>query len=241
MPRSAWTAVSSSRTCSTTADDWNGCAACSTTAGRGRCSAPVIWSREMKPCCGHQRQDLVSAAQDGSGVVRGGRVVAGRLRNARQQRRLVGIIGSERGERPAEIVFRRPRKSVLPVAHVHEAGIAGENLFLRTTLRSEPLAHLFFDPQRQPDLFALPEHHVRVPRANHRRQGARQDARAPELVAVFLGRLVLEKHTAHELLRDRRAALREDRPAAHVVPPSSRRQSHPPGAQLSPCRARAEC
>ena len=160
----------------------------------------------------------------------GRRVVARRLGDAGQQRRLVRVIGGERGEGPAEVVFRRPRKSVLPVAHVHEAGVAGEDLFLRAALRPELLAHLLLEPQRQPDLFALAEHHVDVPRANHRRQGARQQADVPKLIAVFLRRLMLEKDAPHELLRDRRAALREDRPAAHVVAPSSREQPHGPCA-----------
>jgi hypothetical protein len=84
---------------------------------------------------GHQREDLVSAEQDRSPCLRIRRVVTRRFRNARQERRLVGVIGCERGERPAEIVFCRPRKSVLPVAHVHETGIAGEDLFLGAPLR----------------------------------------------------------------------------------------------------------
>ena len=68
----------------------------------------------------------------------------------------------------------------------------------------------------------------RAPITDDRR--ASQQARAPKLVAVFLRRLALEKHAAHELLRDRRAALRENRAAAHVVaaPAVASRVTHAP-------------
>jgi hypothetical protein len=179
---------------------------------------------------GHQRKRLVAAAENGGVVARRGCVVARRFRDARQHGRFVGIIGRERRERPAEIVLRRTGKAVLSVAHVDEAGVAGEDLFLREAFRSERLAHASFEPQREPDLFELPEHHVGVARANHSGQRASHETGVPELVAVLLRRLALQKHTPHELLRERGSALREDRAAAGVVAAASRGQPRPPRA-----------
>jgi hypothetical protein len=45
----------------------------------------------------------------------------------------------------------------------------------------------------------------------------------PELVAVFLGRLVLEKHAAHELLGDRRVCCIQKKNASNCIG----RQSQP--------------
>src|SRR4029450_11518631 len=94
--------------------------------------------------------------------------------------------------------------------------------------RSELLAHLVFDPQREPKLLALPQHHVDVPRADHHRQDARQDPLVPESITVFLRRLSQEKYATHELLGDGGPTLREDRGTGHVIPPSARRQPRSP-------------
>src|SRR4029450_3364030 len=171
-----------------------------------------------------------SAAEDRTDRLRRGRVVTRRLRNAGQQRGLVGIIGSKSGQRPTEIVFRCPRKSVLTIAHVDEARIPGEDFFFRAAFRYELLAHLVLDPQREPTLFALPQPHVDVPRADPRRQDARQDPCVSEPITVLLRRLSQEKHAPHELLGDGGPTLREDRAAGHVVPPSTRRQPCAPRA-----------
>ena len=159
-------------------------------------------------------------------LFRTGRVVKRRLCDACEQCCLVSIIHGERGERPTKIVFRRRRKSVLTVSHVDETGVSGQNFFLSAAFRTETLLHLVFDPQRQSNLLQLPNQHVDASRADHVRQRAGQEHAVPELVAVFFSRHVLEnrqvfeKMTPHELLGDRRSAMREDRRTIHLVLPS---------------------
>ena len=212
--RSACTVLSSSRTCSTTADDWNGCdVGRATTIGSGRCSAARHRVSRNEAICRHERQSLISAAQDPPGVDRRGCVIARGLGDAGEQRGLVGIVRRERGQRPAEVVFRRCCKSVLTVPHVQQADVSGEDLFLRTAFRPEPLEHLLLNPQRESNLLPFPSEHVDASRANHGRQHARHESGVPELIAVFLRRLILKKTTPHELLGDRRSALRENRRA----------------------------
>jgi hypothetical protein len=55
-----------------------------------------------EPRRGHQYQGLIAAPKDGAAVVSRRRVVARRLRDAGQQRRLVSIVDSERRETSAE-------------------------------------------------------------------------------------------------------------------------------------------
>jgi hypothetical protein len=112
-----------------------------------------LW--RQKPILPHQGQRLVSPAQDDPRVLGARRVVARRLGNTRQQRRFVGVIRGQGREPPAKVVFRGPREPVLTVAHVHHARVPGENFFLRSALRPEPLPHLLFEPQREPHLFPL--------------------------------------------------------------------------------------
>src|SRR4029079_16727019 len=110
----------------------------------------------------------------------------------------------------------RAGEAVLAVTHVDEARVPGEDLLFRATLRPELRAHALFDPQREPDFLPLPEHHVDVAPTDHPRQHARHCRRALELSPVLLRGLVLEKDATHELLCDRRTALRKDRAAARV-------------------------
>jgi hypothetical protein len=109
---------------------------------------------------------LISAAQDSLSFLRVGRVVTRRLGDACEERGLVGVIGGECGERPAEIVFGCRGKPVLTVSHVNEAGVAGENFFFSVAFRTETILHLFFDPQREPNLLQLANQHVDTTRAD---------------------------------------------------------------------------
>lgn len=128
-------------------------------------------------------------------------------------------------------MLRCPIHAVATVAHVHEAGRAGEDLFLAATLRSKSRRHLLFEPEREPDFFALAQQHVDVARAGDPRQQPRDAPLAAKLIAVFAGSLLLQKHAAHELLRDRRSPLREDRASGGIVAPRSRREPAHPGAE----------
>ena len=165
----------------------------------------------------HQGQRLVSPTHDGARVPGARGVVTRRFRNAGEQRGLVGIVGSEGRELPAEIVLGRSREPVLAVAHVHKARVSSEDLFFRTALRPEPMPHGLFEPQREPHLLTLSSQHIDASRADRRRQQAGHDPGVPKLVAVLLCHHAAEKGPAHELLRDRRPALREERRAGDLV------------------------
>ena len=103
--KSGYLAVSSSNTCAATAEDRKARDAWRVTDGSGRRLASLHLIVRDDALCGHQRQRLVPAAEDGSRVVRGRCVVARRLGDAGQQRRLVGIVGGEGREGPAEVVL----------------------------------------------------------------------------------------------------------------------------------------
>ena len=203
---------------------------------RTRSEAGAPW--RVRRCLGryepvrpHQSQRLVSPAQDDSRVLGARRVVARRFGNSGEQRGFVDIIDGEGRELPAKIVFCRPGKSVLTVAHVDEARVSGENFFLRAALRPEPLPHLLFEPQREPHLLPLPSQHVDASCAHHRRQRPCHEPSGPKLVAVLLRRLAAEKAAAHELLSNRRPALREERSASYLVVRAAPSPAVPPACR----------
>src|SRR5882724_11783456 len=66
----------------------------------------------------HEGQDLISSAERLLFVCQSGRILAGRLGNARQKRRLVGVSCGERFQRYAEIILRGLRKTVAAISQI---------------------------------------------------------------------------------------------------------------------------
>ena len=71
---------------------------------------------------GFTRQDLIPALKDSPRWARIWRVVTSRLQDARQQRGLVRIIHGERSEAGRNSI-PLPRKAVLTVSHIDQAGV----------------------------------------------------------------------------------------------------------------------
>src|SRR5437762_515935 len=84
-------------------------------------------SPRLRGCrvAGHQAQDVVAAADGPVHVARRRGVVARRLRDPGQERRLVRVGRGIARERLAEVVLGCGGEAVAPVAHVDEAGVAG--------------------------------------------------------------------------------------------------------------------
>src|SRR4030043_1160312 len=99
------------------------------------CSLRSVHGNKAVRC--HERQSLISPAQDSLRFPRTGCVDTRRLWDACQQRCLVGILCGERGEGTAKIVFRRGPKPVLAVSHVKEAGVSGQDFLLGPAFRTE--------------------------------------------------------------------------------------------------------
>src|SRR6185436_14122104 len=103
----------------------------------------------------HLVQDAVAPAESPLGITGYGGIVARALDDACEQGCLVRVIDRVDRERLAEIVFRRRREAVAPVAHVEKARIPGEDLLLRLAPRTEAALQLFLQPEGQPDLLHL--------------------------------------------------------------------------------------
>ena len=175
------------------------------------------------PVAGHQGQDLIAAAQRLR--VAGQRaVVPGRLRDPRQQRGFSRVLHGVARQGLAEVVLRAGGKTVATVPQVVEVGGAGEDLALRPLLRSVAPAHLLLEPESEADFLELPQELVRGRAAQDRGEKPRRHTVAEEGGAVLVAHTVPEEVTANELLRKRRAPLRETQPQLEaVLPPGGHR------------------
>ena len=170
----------------------------------------------------HQGQDLVAAAQRPR--IAGRRdVVPGRLADARQQRRLARVRDRVARQGLAEVVLGGGGQAVAAVAHVVEAGGAREDLALGLLLRSVAPAHLLLEPQRQAHLLQLSEQLVRGRHTDDGGENPLGPAVVEEGVSLLLTRPRPQEVGAHELLSERRAALRQQQAEPGTVPPGAQR------------------
>src|SRR4029077_4953437 len=128
------------------------------------------------------------------------------------------ILGRVARQGHAEVVLGGGGEAVPAVTQVVEVGGAREDLAFGLLLRSKALAHLLLQPDRQAYLLQLPEELVR---GRDTQDGGEEPG--PHIVAEQGGptlatRRVPEEVTADELLRERRATMREMQPKPVAVP-----------------------
>ena len=158
--------------------------------------------------------------RSGPRAARRGRVLARRLADPREQGRASGVRDRVCGERLVEVVLGGGAEAVAAAAHVDEARVASEDLALGLLARSVLPEHRFLEPERQPQLFHLAQQLVGGGGAQHGRHEPRQRQAADEQgIVVTARRQVPQEIDPHELLSDRRPALRQSQPKSRAVPP----------------------
>src|SRR6185369_10313931 len=157
----------------------------------------------------HEVQYLISPARRFLKVFHTGSVFARRLWDTSQQRRLVGILHSERLDGLMKIIIRGRRKAISAIPQVDEVCVTREDLFLGPALGSILLAHLSLDPQGEADCFYFQEELVCARHTNDEGENVRKNPSVLKHVAVNCAGQLLQEVAAHELLGDRRPPLRK--------------------------------
>src|SRR6266404_2862257 len=155
----------------------------------------------------HEGQDLISSVEWFLIACQGGSILARRLGNACQKRRLVGIISSERRQRRTKIILRGRGEAVATISQVDEAGVTREQFFLGSAFGSVALSHLPLDPQREAHFLNFQQDLVGAGHTEDQSKSVREKALVLKCIASFRAGEFLQEVTADKLLSNRRAAL----------------------------------